>query len=81
MAAIRFGTDGWRAIIGWDFTADNVRACARGVATYLHKSGMASENKALIELWRVFPDSVDHADDALLALRLDIRLHPYFVEV
>ncbi|MCZ6615467.1 MAG: phosphoglucomutase/phosphomannomutase family protein [Chloroflexi bacterium] len=42
MAAIRFGTDGWRAIIGWDFTADNVRACARGVATYLHKSGMAS---------------------------------------
>ena len=42
MAAIRFGTDGWRAIIGWDFTADNVRACARGVATYLRKSGMAS---------------------------------------
>ncbi|MCZ6614438.1 MAG: phosphoglucomutase/phosphomannomutase family protein [Chloroflexi bacterium] len=42
MAGIRFGTDGWRAIIGWDFTADNVRACARGVATYLQKSGMAS---------------------------------------
>ena len=42
MSGIRFGTDGWRAIIGWDFTADNVRACARGVATYLQKSGMAS---------------------------------------
>ena len=42
MAAIRFGTDGWRAIIGWEFTADNVRACARGVAAYLQKSGMAS---------------------------------------
>ena len=42
MAGIRFGTDGWRAIIGWDFTADNVRACASGVATYLQKSGMAS---------------------------------------
>ena len=38
---IRFGTDGWRAITGWDFTADNVRACAQGVAAYLHKIGMA----------------------------------------
>ena len=39
---IRFGTDGWRAIIGWDFTAENVRACARGVALYLQDTGMAS---------------------------------------
>ncbi|MEK7777070.1 MAG: phosphoglucomutase/phosphomannomutase family protein, partial [Chloroflexota bacterium] len=38
---IRFGTDGWRALIGWDFTAENVRACARGVSTYLLKTGMA----------------------------------------
>ncbi|MFH1141551.1 MAG: phosphoglucomutase/phosphomannomutase family protein [Chloroflexota bacterium] len=38
---IRFGTDGWRAITGWDFTAENVRACARGVSTYLLKTGMA----------------------------------------
>jgi phosphomannomutase len=38
---IRFGTDGWRAIIGWDFTADNVRDCAKGVATYLRKVGMS----------------------------------------
>ena len=38
---IRFGTDGWRAITGWDFTADNVRACAQGVAAYLRKAGLA----------------------------------------
>ncbi|MSQ22619.1 MAG: phosphoglucomutase/phosphomannomutase family protein, partial [Dehalococcoidia bacterium] len=38
---IRFGTDGWRAITGWDFTAENVRACARGVSEYLLKTGMA----------------------------------------
>ena len=25
---IKFGTDGWRAIIGEDYTFDNVRACA-----------------------------------------------------
>ena len=42
MTAIRFGTDGWRAVIGWEFTAENVRACARGVATYLQKSELAS---------------------------------------
>ena len=39
--SIRFGTDGWRAITGWDFTAENVRACARGVAAYLRQAGMA----------------------------------------
>lgn len=41
LVIIRFGTDGWRAIIGWDFTAENVRACAHGVSTYLLKTGMA----------------------------------------
>ena len=39
---IKFGTDGWRAIIGDDFTFDNVRVCAQSVAQYLHESGMAS---------------------------------------
>ncbi len=34
---ISFGTDGWRAVIAEDFTFDNVRACAQGVADYLKK--------------------------------------------
>ena len=29
---IKFGTDGWRAVIAEDFTFANVRACAQGVA-------------------------------------------------
>ncbi len=33
--AIKFGTDGWRGIIAEDFTFDNVRLCAQGVAEYL----------------------------------------------
>ena len=33
--AIKFGTDGWRAIIGKDYTFENVRICAQGVANYL----------------------------------------------
>jgi len=38
---IKFGTDGWRGIIGQDFTPDNVRACAQGVADYLKKAELA----------------------------------------
>ena len=38
---IRFGTDGWRAVIGWEYTADNVRACAAGTALYLRKNNLA----------------------------------------
>ena len=41
-APIKFGTDGWRAIIAEDYTFANVRACAQGVATLLHDSGAAS---------------------------------------
>ena len=38
---IKFGTDGWRAIIAQDFTFDNVRACAQGVADYLKQANLA----------------------------------------
>ncbi|MBI2860386.1 MAG: phosphoglucomutase/phosphomannomutase family protein [Chloroflexi bacterium] len=38
---IKFGTDGWRAIIAEDFTFDNVRICAQAVAGYLQESGLA----------------------------------------
>ena len=34
MADIKFGTDGWRAIIGEDYTFDNVRLVAQAVADY-----------------------------------------------
>ncbi|HXH22427.1 MAG TPA: phosphoglucomutase/phosphomannomutase family protein [Dehalococcoidia bacterium] len=39
---IRFGTDGWRAIIADEYTFENVRYCAEGVASYLHSAGLAS---------------------------------------
>jgi alpha-D-glucose phosphate-specific phosphoglucomutase len=39
---IKFGTDGWRAIIAEEFTFDNVRACAQGVADYLKANNVAS---------------------------------------
>ena len=38
---IKFGTDGWRAVIAEDFTFENVRYCAQGVADYLIKAKLA----------------------------------------
>jgi alpha-D-glucose phosphate-specific phosphoglucomutase len=37
---IKFGTDGWRAIIAEDFTFANVRALAASVARYLKETGL-----------------------------------------
>ena len=42
---IRFGTDGWRAIIAEDYTFENVRFCAEGVARYLEQVERASKAK------------------------------------
>ena len=38
---IKFGTDGWRAIIAEDYTFANVARCAQGVADYLQEAGTA----------------------------------------
>lgn len=37
---IKFGTDGWRAIIAEDYTYENVRRVAEGTAAYMHHEGM-----------------------------------------
>ena len=41
--SIRFGTDGWRARIADQFTFENVRACADGLARYIIANGQASK--------------------------------------
>ena len=40
-AVIRFGTDGWRALIAEDFTFANVARCARGLCDFLKDRGTA----------------------------------------
>ena len=37
---IRFGTGGWRAIIGDEFTRENVRLLAQGLADRMHAEGV-----------------------------------------
>jgi alpha-D-glucose phosphate-specific phosphoglucomutase len=43
MGKIRFGTDGWRAIIAEDYTFENVRICSQATARYLIETGAAEK--------------------------------------
>lgn len=45
---IKFGTDGWRGVIAEDFTFDNVRRCAQGVATYFAAKCRARERGMVV---------------------------------
>ncbi|MCB0586705.1 MAG: phosphoglucomutase/phosphomannomutase family protein [Phaeodactylibacter sp.] len=45
MSKIKFGTDGWRAIIAEDYTVENVRRVAEGTARWMKKQG---EGQAVI---------------------------------
>ncbi len=44
---VKFGTDGWRAVIAEDFTFDNVRGCAQGVANYLHQANLTAQGMVI----------------------------------
>lgn len=45
MAGIKFGTDGWRAVISEDFTFENVKKVAQGMADYLKNEAQALKVK------------------------------------
>lgn len=38
MSKIKFGTDGWRAIVGEDFTGENVELVAHAIAKYVYET-------------------------------------------
>lgn len=40
---IKFGTDGWRGIIAWDFTFANVRRMAQALADFINENAPAEE--------------------------------------
>ncbi len=40
---IKFGTDGWRGIIAWNFTLENVRRVAQALASYINENAPAEE--------------------------------------
>jgi alpha-D-glucose phosphate-specific phosphoglucomutase len=45
--SIKFGTDGWRALIAEEFTFDNVRLCAQAAADYLKEAGLAKRGMVI----------------------------------
>ena len=45
MGAIKFGTDGWRAVISDDFTFDNVKRVAQAMADYVKSQQSVLKNK------------------------------------
>ena len=44
---IKFGTDGWRAVIADDFTFANVRIAAEAIAAYVHAKEDPAKGLAL----------------------------------
>lgn len=46
--AIRFGTDGWRAVISQDFTFDNVRHVAQAIADYVGNGAAGGTTNAIV---------------------------------
>jgi phosphomannomutase len=67
--AIRFGTDGWRARIGDQFTFENVRACADGLARYLTSTGQAGKGAVVGFDTRFLSDQFAAEVARVLALR------------
>ncbi|OPX28932.1 MAG: hypothetical protein B1H08_04935 [Candidatus Omnitrophica bacterium 4484_171] len=51
---IKFGTDGWRGIIGDDFTFSNVRIVSQAIADYLRRSSKKSGLRVVIGFDRRF---------------------------
>src|SRR4051812_3632776 len=45
---IKFGTSGWRGLIARDFTFDNVRLAAQGIAEYLNSHPAANRSRQVI---------------------------------
>src|SRR5215813_259513 len=48
MTTIKFGTSGWRGIIAREFTFDNVRVAAQGIADYLNTIPESQKSKLVI---------------------------------
>jgi len=73
MPPIVFGTDGWRARIAEEFTYDNVRRCAEGVAQYVMDQG-TRERGVVVGYDRRFASEYFAQAAAEVLLAFDIRV-------
>src|SRR3954465_2494620 len=72
---IVFGTDGWRARIGEDYTYENVRRCAQGVAEWARSAG-TSQKGVVIAYDRRFSSEffAQAAAEVLLAYDIPVAM-------
>ncbi len=72
---IVFGTDGWRARIGEDYTYENVRRCAQGVAEWVRSVG-TTEKGVVIAYDRRFASEffAQAAAEVLLAYDIPVAM-------
>lgn len=79
-AEIKFGTDGWRGVIAWDFTYENVRRAAQALADYVNENAPAQESgrtaKVFVGYDRRFMSDLFAADVAsiLRSNKIDVTL-------
>ena len=64
LAPIKFGTDGWRAVIAADYTFANVERVAQAYADYLKSHKIQSLLKQLVDVGQI---SKDEADDQMFS--------------
>ena len=77
---IKFGTDGWRAVIADDFTFDNVRRVAGGIASYVLKHEDAGRGLVIGYDTRFgSPQFARAAAEVLAAAGIPIRLSGDYV--
>lgn len=67
---IKFGTDGWRGVIAWDFTFENVRRVAQALADFINENAPAEEegktSKIFVGYDRRFMSDIFAADIAAI---------------
>ena len=70
MTEIKFGTDGWRGIIAWDFTFENVYRLAQAMADYINANAPVLENGKMPKIFvgydRRFMSDIFAADIAAI---------------
>ncbi len=79
-ADIKFGTDGWRGVIAWDFTYENVRRIAQALADYINENAPSDEDGKMAKVFvgydRRFMSDLFAADIAsiLRSNKIDVTL-------
>ena len=67
MSEIRFGTDGWRAVIAEDYTFENVRAVAQATAEWMKRTKLAGNGVVIGYDTRFLSDTFANAAAEVLA--------------